>query len=138
MAPSGKSGVPYQTLIFFLSLADCPFLNHAEDIQFRGLVQARLDMKKPLCLVALCCALSGCLYSNIRFPLDEDLWKTELGTKVGVSSNHSVLWLVAWGDAGVKEAAENGNISVINHMDMGIKTYFFGAYTRRDTIVYGD
>jgi hypothetical protein len=82
--------------------------------------------------------ISGCVYSNIRFPLDEDLWNTELGSKVGVSSNRSVLWLFAWGDAGVKQAAENGGIKVINHMDMGIESYFFGAYIRRDTIVYGD
>lgn len=99
-------------------------------------------MKKlfsPLLLFCvLGCVLSGCMYSNIRFPLDEDLWKTELGTKVGVSSNYSVLWLYAWGDAGVKQAAENGGITVINHMDMGIKSYVFGLYIRRDTIVYGD
>jgi hypothetical protein len=95
-------------------------------------------MKRALLLVVLCCSVSGCLYSNIRFPLDEDLWKTELGSKVGVASNHSVAWLVAWGDAGVKEAAKNGSITTINHMDMGVKSYLFGLYTRRDTIVYGD
>jgi hypothetical protein len=78
------------------------------------------------------------MYSNIRFPLDEDLWKTELGSKVGVSSNYSVAWLVAWGDAGVAAAAKNGDIKVVNHMDMGIKSYLFGLYVRRDTIVYGD
>ena len=82
--------------------------------------------------------LSGCVYANIRFPLDEDVWKTELGSKVGVSSSHSIAWLVDWGDAGVKQAAENGNITVIQHMDMGIESYLLGLYTRRDTIVYGD
>ncbi len=95
-------------------------------------------MKRLLCMLVLLGTLSGCVYSNIRFPLDEDLWKTELGSKVGTASNYSVLWLVAWGDAGVKKAAENGGISVINHMDMGIESYFFGFYVRRDTIVYGD
>ncbi len=95
-------------------------------------------MKKLIACAVFISILSGCVYSNIRFPLDEDLWKTELGTKVGVSSNYSILWLVAWGDAGVKKAAENGGISTINHMDMGIESYFFGAYIRRDTIVYGN
>lgn len=95
-------------------------------------------MRKVLCCLALMSALSGCVYSNIRFPLDEDLWKTELGSKVGTASNYSILWLVAWGDAGVKKAAEQGGITTINHMDMGIESYFFGAYVRRDTIVYGD
>lgn len=95
-------------------------------------------MKKLLCCVFVMSLLSGCVYSNIRVPLDEDLWKTELGKKVGVASNYSILWLVAWGDAGVKQAAENGGVTTINHMDMGIESYFFGAYIRRDTIVYGD
>lgn len=95
-------------------------------------------MKRFVTLALLCSLLSGCLYSNVRFPLDEDLWKTELGSKVGVASNYSILWLVAWGDAGVQAAARNGEISVINHMDMGVESYFFGAYTRRDTIVYGE
>lgn len=82
--------------------------------------------------------LSGCVYSNVRFPLDEDLWNTELGSKLGIASNYSVLWLFAWGDAGVKQAAANGEIKVVNHMDMGVESYLFGAYMRRDTIVYGD
>ena len=95
-------------------------------------------MKRILCALLAVVSLSGCLYTNIRFPLDEDLWKTELGTKTGSASNHSILWLFAWGDAGVKKAAENGGVTVINHMDMGIESYFFGAYIRRETIVYGD
>jgi len=95
-------------------------------------------MKKLLCCAVVLSLLSGCVYSNIRVPLDEDLWKTELGKKVGIASNYSILWLVAWGDAGVKQAAENGGVTTINHMDMGIESYFFGAYIRRDTIVYGD
>ena len=95
-------------------------------------------MKRLVLYVLTSALVSGCMYSNIRFPLDEDLWKTELGSKVGQSSNYSILWLFAWGDAGVKKAAENGGLKVINHMDMGIESYFFGAYVRRDTIVYGD
>lgn len=95
-------------------------------------------MKKLLYLLVPAAMLSGCLYTNTRFPLDDDLWQTELGSKVGISSSHSVAWLVAWGDAGTKQAAENGGISVVNHMDIGIEVYLFGLYMRRDTIVYGD
>lgn len=83
-------------------------------------------------------SLTSCLYSNTRVPLDEDLWETRLGDKEGTASNHSVLWLIGWGDAGVKAAAKNGGITKINHMDMGVQIYFFGAYVRRDTIVYGE
>ena len=95
-------------------------------------------MKRCLFACLASVLVSGCMYSNIRFPLDEDLWKTELGSKVGTSSNYSVAWLVAWGDAGVEAAAKNGGITVVNHMDMGIESYLFGLYVRRDTIVYGD
>ena len=95
-------------------------------------------MKRLLFAVVSATILSGCLYTNTRFPLDEDLWQTELGSKVGVASSHSVAWLVAWGGAGTKKAAENGGITVVNHMDMGIESYVFGLYVRRDTIVYGD
>lgn len=95
-------------------------------------------MRKIIFSFFLASVVSGCMYSNIRFPLDEDLWKTELGSKVGVSSNYSIAWLVAWGDAGVEAAAKNGDIKVVNHADMGIESYLFGLYIRRDTIVYGD
>ena len=95
-------------------------------------------MHKLLLGLILGTLFSGCVYSNIRVPLDEDLWKTELGSKVGIASNYSILWLFAWGDAGVKQAAENGGVSTVQHMDMGIESYVFGAYIRRDTIVYGD
>jgi hypothetical protein len=82
--------------------------------------------------------LNGCLYTKIRVPLDDDVWETKLGSRVGVASTHSVLWLFAWGEAGTKDAAENGNIKVVHHMDLGITSYLAGLYTRRDTIVYGD
>ena len=89
--------------------------------------------------VAFCSLfLTGCLYVNTTTPLDINLDETKLGDKVGESSVHSVMWLVAWGDAGTKAAAENGNISQINHADRRTRVYFFGAYARSTTVVYGD
>lgn len=82
--------------------------------------------------------LTGCVYTKIRVPLDDDVWGTKLGSKIGIASTHSVLWLFAWGSAGTKDAADAGNISIVHHMDLGITSYLAGAYTRRDTIVYGD
>ena len=82
--------------------------------------------------------LSSCIYTDVKFPLDLDVWETKMGTKVGVSSSYSILWLVSWGDAGVKKAAENGDIKVINHLDAAVESYLFGAYMRVDTIAYGD
>ncbi len=82
--------------------------------------------------------VSGCAYSNIQRPLGTEFNKTELGTKKGESSAHSVLWLVAWGDGGTKAAAENGHITVIRHADSRFFFLLFGLYARVTTIVYGD
>lgn len=98
-------------------------------------------MKRILRLITLSLGFTmlwGCVYTKVTIPLDEDVWETKLGSKVGKSSTHAVLWLVAWGDAGTLAAARQGNITVVQHMDMGVESYFFGVYSRRDTIVYGD
>jgi len=89
-----------------------------------------------MCLVAL--LTSGCLYTNVQRPLDKDLQNTDLGSKEGRSSNRSVLWLFAWGDAGTKAAAENGDITVINHFDQEFMVVLFGLYSRYTMVVYGD
>ena len=96
-------------------------------------------IKKTGLLVCILALLStGCLYTGIQRPLDSDLHFTDLGSKEGRSSNHSVLWLVSWGDAGTRAAAENGNISIIKHADREIRFFLFGAYFRITTVVYGD
>ena len=95
---------------------------------------------KIKCLSALlfACAFSSCVYTNIKVPLDQDVDNTELGTKVGVASSHSVAWLVAWGDSGTRAAAENGNIKTVKHLDQHFINIFFGLYTEHETIAYGD
>ena len=82
--------------------------------------------------------LTGCLYSNIKAPYDTDLNRTVLGEKQGKASTYSVLWLIAWGDAGTAAAAKNGGITTVNHMDVKVLSVLFGLYTRTTTIVYGD
>ncbi len=97
-------------------------------------------MKKRIIFLVLAMAMvfSGCAYMDVKIPLDHDLDKTALGSKVGEASAQSVLWLFAWGDAGTKAAAANGNISVINHMDERVQCYLFGVYSKTTVIVYGD
>lgn len=95
-------------------------------------------MFKSIFIATILLSTSGCLYTDVKFPLDQDIWETKLGTKTGESSNHTILWLVSWGDAGTKKAAENGNITTISHLDMGVQSYVFGAYTRTYTIAYGE
>lgn len=93
---------------------------------------------KLLKLLPIVFLLSSCVYTDIKIPLDRDVWETKMGTKVGIASNYCILWLVAWGDAGVKEAAKNGNLTVVNHLDTRFQSYLFGVYSRSDTIAYGD
>ncbi len=82
--------------------------------------------------------LSGCVYLDATIPLDKDLDKTQLGSKIGEASTYCILWLVAWGDSGAKAAADNGHITTITHADKHVYSVFFGTYTRETTIVYGD
>lgn len=83
-------------------------------------------------------SLSGCLYMNAKRPLDTDVAQTTLGDKQGVSSIHSVLWLVSWGDGSTAAAAKNGGITTINHLDSHVYQVLFGLYTKVDTIAYGN
>jgi len=71
-------------------------------------------------------------------PLDTDVKETVLGSKIGKSQSQSILWLVAWGDAGTAAAAKNGNIKKITHLDLEYYSVLFGLYSQRQTIAYGD
>jgi len=95
--------------------------------------------KKKLFLVLVApLLLCSCLYVQIQRPMGAEFNKTELGTKVGEAHNYAVLWLVAWGDAGTKAAADNGGIKVIRHSDVKVFAILFGLYTKVTTVVYGD
>jgi hypothetical protein len=89
-------------------------------------------------LIAMSLLVSGCAYTNIQRPLGTEFNKTELGTKIGRSSNYSVLWLVAWGDGGTMAAAEDGKITVIRHADLQVFSLLLGLYTKVSTVVYGE
>ncbi len=90
-------------------------------------------------VVSLILSIStGCIYSNVRMPLDKDFDKTTLGNKVGKSEAQSILWLVAWGDAGTQTAAEDGGLKIINHADAEFLSILFGLYSKETTILYGE
>jgi hypothetical protein len=102
--------------------------------------ERRMIMKVFAIILCMFCILlaSGCFYAHVTTPLDTDADKTTLGAKTGTADSQSVLWLVAWGDAGTAAAAKNGGITTVNHMDHELLSIFFGIYTRSTTIVYGD
>lgn len=91
-----------------------------------------------LFLCFTCLLISSCLFANVQSPLTTQFDKTQIGMKSGESKCYSVLWLVAWGDAGSKAAADNGGIKVIRHADQKVFTIFFGLFTEVTTIVYGE
>jgi hypothetical protein len=77
----------------------------------------------------------GIVYTNHRAPLDVEYHDTTLG-KRGTASSHSVLGLVAWGDASAEAAASAGGIKTIEHADLEYLNVIF-IYQRFTTIVYG-
>ena len=93
---------------------------------------------KALQLLTLVLLLGSCAYTDIQMPMDKNYNNTELGTKEGKSSTHTVLFLLSWGDSGTKKAAENGDIQVIKHADRQVFSFLFGLYTRLTTVIYGD
>lgn len=84
------------------------------------------------------CFASGCVYTDVKIPLDTNLELTTLGAKTGESSAQSVLWLVAWGDSGTQAAALEGGITTIHHADQKVFSILFGLYSKQTTVVYGD
>jgi len=82
--------------------------------------------------------LLSCGYTDIRVPLDKDVNNTILGDKVGSATSKSIAWLVAWGDSGTNAAARDGNIATITHLDAHYFSIFFGLYSTRTTIAYGN
>ena len=97
---------------------------------------------RTTCLIALSAifllATTGCVYFNVTTPLDTNLDETQLGSKVGTSEAHSVLGLVAWGDAGTDAAAKQGGITTIRHADQENFAVLMFIYARYRTVVYGD
>jgi len=88
--------------------------------------------------LALLCSLAGGCYIRTQLPLDRDLDRTSLGSKVGRASAQSFFWTLAWGDAGTQAAARNGGLTVINHADQEVFVVLGGVYAKLTTIVYGD
>lgn len=94
-------------------------------------------MQRLLVALLALALFTGC-FVNVKIPLDRDLDRTQLGTKVGEAHATSVLWLFFWGDAGTQAAARQGGITTITHADQRIFSVLFGIYATDTTIVYGD
>ena len=79
---------------------------------------------------------TGVLYTSVKLPVAAS-GKQAGYTRVGVAKCHTILGLVARGDASIDTAAKNGGIKVIHHVDFSARNILgiAGEYT---TTVYGE
>jgi len=86
------------------------------------------------CVFASVAPPRGLLYTDQKAPLFSG---RESGSKVGKADAHCILFLAGWGDAGLRAAMEDGDISEIRHSDYRIQNYAL-IYQRYTTIAYGE
>ena len=86
----------------------------------------------------------GAIYGNHRAPLQLDFRNTSFGTKRGSSEVQYIrdilitgLPLVSWGSASIRDAARDGGITTVRHVDYEVMNVL-GLYVEFTTIVYGD
>lgn len=119
---------------------------------FPNMTHARFSFGAA-CLVVAALLISGCglLYTNVHVPrayrsaTPVDVESTASDKVVtGEACNHSVLFLVAWGNAGYATAVRNaldgeppGSILYDVQSDLKASIYLIGLYTRSCTIVTG-
>ena len=78
-------------------------------------------------------------YTDATYPVTATGVKVENlhNLKKGTASSSNVLYLIETGDAGIEQAAKNGNIKKITYIDVNEKTVFI--FWRKITVtVYGE
>jgi hypothetical protein len=98
----------------------------------------------PSCAMASGSPVSGLLITSVVVPghsfetADDLAPGTDLSNLAqGQASAFSFLGLLAGGDASIQEAASNGKIKKIHHVDHAVLS-FLGIYAKYTTIVYGE
>lgn len=78
-----------------------------------------------------CCSVNYPLYSSAT---------PDLGTKVGVATSKTILGFIGKNgpQATLKDAAKNGGITKVNHVERTEKSIFFGIVREHTTRVYGE
>ena len=79
--------------------------------------------------------MPGFIYSEVKAPLSAN--NGDFGSKKGSAMMKSILGMVAIGDASVRTAAANGNITVVKHVDFESMSVL-GVYGTFTVTVYGD
>ncbi|GBR73892.1 putative TRL super family protein [Candidatus Termititenax aidoneus] len=81
-------------------------------------------------------SFAGLLFSNVTTPLIAT-GSTAVPDKTGVASSYTILGLITVGDAGVKAAAENGEIKEVVYVDSNLVSLPFFVLTIQTTQVAG-
>lgn len=103
-------------------------------------------MKRIMMIVCLISLLGGCaaaiapvtgtLYTNVSGPLTatSNQGKADL---IGKATARSILGIFASGDASIAQAAKNGGITQIHHVDYESRV-LFGILAEFTVVVYGN
>jgi len=78
----------------------------------------------------------GAVYTGVQLPVSNGTGSVSY-SKTGTATCKSVLCLVAWGDASIKAAADDGKLTKVNSVDYSADS-LFGIYGKYTTTVYGD
>jgi len=106
-----------------------------------------MNVKKSMAVVTAAAALAvltgcasvvpiGAIFTEVKLPVSNSNGSVSY-SKTGMSTCKSILGLVAWGDASIRAAAEEGKITKVNSVDYSADS-FFGVYGKYTTTVYGD
>jgi hypothetical protein len=79
----------------------------------------------------------GMIFSDIKAPLDPDMDKTMLGSKVGRAQLTSILGLVAMGDCSTTAAANAGGIKTVHYTDYEF-SHILGIFQKFTVVVHGE
>jgi len=83
---------------------------------------------------------AGALYTSFKAPLQTDFHATKISSRSGkASTSYLALWYFtfAWGEAGVEEAARNGNIKKVDYVDYEYLNVL-GVFNQFSVIAYGE
>ena len=76
-------------------------------------------------------------FNQTTFPVDVNYEQNSIGDKIGSSSSTNILWLFAFGNASIREAARKGGITRVDHVDAKALN-ILGVYSEYEIIVYGE
>ncbi len=104
-------------------------------------------MKKLLFVAAIAAIASGCIMvgpSNASAPIVLDVQSPDMSfvdndvkpAKMGSATSSGILFFTE-GDASLKAAMDNGNITKVHHVDYKVKS-IFGIVGSSTTIVWGE